>query len=78
MLWERAVERELGEFWDGRKEKGPPTSFILPKNKMEEDGDDPSKMWKMRVLFNHFPHILKKRGRLVGRGLTFLLKEAYM
>ena len=53
--------------------KGPPVAFILPKNKMEEEK---GKEWKVRTIFSHRRHPLKKRGTLMGRVLSVLVKTA--
>ena len=72
ILREHARKFDLLKYWKEGKKTAPPTSFIFPKNKcMEWDN-----CWKQRVLFSYYRHPLRYYGRLVGRALTLLLREA--
>ena len=64
--------------WDPGPSKGPPMSFVLPKNKMVEEDETlpPDKRIKFRVVFSQFRHPLKRYGQKIGRCLSLLVNEA--
>ena len=68
-----AQDKGLAEFWKETATSGPPSAYCLPKNKMTEEVGG---AWKARVIFSHFSHPIKARGKIIGRALSLLLKTA--
>ena len=68
-----AQEKSLAEYWRETAASGPPSAYCLPKNKMTEEQGG---AWKARIIFSHFAHPIKARGKIIGRALSLLLKTA--
>ena len=72
ILLQDAHAAGLQKFLDLGSEKGPPISFLLPKNKMTEEDESlsPEKRLKFRVVFSHYSHPLKQYSKKIGRCLS--------
>ena len=72
-----AKDANLMSKWDPHPSRGPLISFLLLKNKMEEDDTvPPDKRLKFRVVFGHLSHPLKQYGKQIGRCISLLVNEA--
>ena len=72
-LYTRACQLKLQRFFKLGRRYGPPSTFVLVKNKsMEREGEG----LKLRLVFSYFNHPMKQYAKRIGRCLNVLLEEA--
>ena len=72
-LYTRACQLQLQKFFKLGRRYGPPSTFVLVKNKsMEKEGEG----LKLRLVFSYFSHPMKQYAKRIGRCLNVLLEEA--
>ena len=72
-LYTRACTLQLQRFFKLGRRYGPPSTFVLVRNKsMEREGEG----LKLRLVFSYFNHPMKQYAKHIGQCLNVLLEEA--